>query len=1205
MTFEPTGSDRRAELIDVIHRVRNRWRLKLALRGAVIVVAGTLAALFLSASSLEALRFSPTAIISFRVLALLVFSGLVFVGFVQPLRRRVTDSQVALYLEEKDPTLEAAILSAIESSSLVHRENIDPNHLPSPHLVEKLVDQAIDKCRALENGLVIERAGLKRQLFALVGVAGVAALIITFGPAFLRSGMSALLRFASNAVEASPYKIEVTPGNTKIPRGADQSVKAKLLGFSAPDAVLMVRLDPAGQFDRVPLVPASDPASFEGMLFHIEKTAEYYVVSNGVESPRFKMDVLDLPTVDKLVLEYHFPDYTGLQPRTVDPGGDIAAIKGTQVHVKITPTMATPGGRVLLNDNESAPLTKEADGTLAANFTVNAQGFYKIELEGPHAEKVNASPQYTIDVLSDVGPSVHFNKPGRDTTASPVEEVFAEVKADDDFGVKQLQMFYSVNGGAEKTVNLFGGAKSLPEVTATHTIYLEEMGLKPGDFVSYYAKAADNDAVAGGKTTTSDIYFVQIKPFRKDYKQAQSMAGGGGGGGGAGNQVGQLSQQQREIVAATFNTVRDKAKMTAEKYRENTVFLTLAQAKLRDQVEELSGKMNSRLDAVDPAFKTIAEALPKAAAEMKTAESNLKGQQAKEALSPEQRALKLLQDAEQEYEIQVSTQRGGGGGGGGQSQMSEDLADLFELEMDKLANQYELQQRAEQQSGDKQLDELAEKLKELARRQQQEAERQRRLAAAGQSQSGGGGGDLQRQIAQELEEAARRLQQLTREQERQNLQEAARNLQEAANAMRQAAANGSKDGGAQAQAALDKLRQAQQKLQNNQSGRGDRDVQQALKDAQDLANEQKDIANEVAGLDGQQGAARQAKAQSLAQRKDAMDQKVAGLQDSLEKLANEARGSAKDAARRLDEAAGSITDKRVREKIRYTKNTLQGQASEYARAMESDIQSNLEQLADKIKGAQSAFGQANKQDALGKASDRARDLVRGVESLGQRMQDRAQQAQRGQQGQQGQQNNQRGQQNGQQGQQGQQSQQSQSGQQGQQGQQGQAGQSGQQGGQSGQQSAQGGQNGGQQGGDRNAGGAYGGNWGGGYWNGNRWVGGYYNPDDIRQFRNEWRQWEADAQALRQQLQGQGVDVKDLDQALRDLRNLQADQAFVDPSNLAALQASALDKLKKFEFNLRKKSEGGDQQLSLSGSDEVPAGFRTAIEEYYRALAKKQ
>ena len=33
--------DHRQELIDVIRRVRNRWRLRLALRGAVVVVAGT------------------------------------------------------------------------------------------------------------------------------------------------------------------------------------------------------------------------------------------------------------------------------------------------------------------------------------------------------------------------------------------------------------------------------------------------------------------------------------------------------------------------------------------------------------------------------------------------------------------------------------------------------------------------------------------------------------------------------------------------------------------------------------------------------------------------------------------------------------------------------------------------------------------------------------------------------------------------------------------------------------------------------------------------------------------------------------------------------------------------------------------------------------------------------------------------------------
>ena len=49
---------------------------------------------------------------------------------------------------------------------------------------------------------------------------------------------------------------------------------------------------------------------------------------------------------------------------------------------------------------------------------------------------MDASPQYTIDVIDDQPPAVHFTKPGRDTQATPVEELFLEVRADDDYGVK-------------------------------------------------------------------------------------------------------------------------------------------------------------------------------------------------------------------------------------------------------------------------------------------------------------------------------------------------------------------------------------------------------------------------------------------------------------------------------------------------------------------------------------------------------------------------------------------------------------------------------------------------------------------------------------------------------------------------------------------------------------------------------------------------
>jgi hypothetical protein len=1169
--------DHRSELVDVIRRVRNRWRLRLALRGAVVVAAGTILALLLEASTLESLRFSAPAIITFRIVSVGVFVALLVYGLVWPLRRRVTDHQVALYLEEKDPTLEAAIMTAVEATAN------GPSKDHSPHLVDKLVEQATERCRALEHGAIVERESVRRHSISLAAIAAITALVVALGPAYLRHGLSALLVISRSAEAASPYRIDVTPGSTKVPRGADQAIRAKIVGFSAKDAAILMKTPADAQYQRVPLIGAANDANaFEGILFHVDKQTEYLVESNGVRSPHFTLTVVDLPTVAQLDLEYRFPAYTALPPRKVDNAGDVAAIRGTGVYLSVTPTMKSPSGRILLNDGSAEPLAAQPDGTLAGNFTIKGQGFYKIELTGPHGEKVDASPQYTIDVIDDQMPTVRFSKPGRDSQATPVEELFLEARADDDYGVKSMQLFYSVNGGKEKSVNLFSG-RPMPEVSGAHTIYLEELGLTPGDFVSYYAKATDTDTVAGPKTATSDIYFVQIRPFKKDYRQAQSQAMGGGGGM-QGGQVGQLSQQQREIVAATFNIVRDKAKTKPDKFRENVVFMNLAQAKLREQVEELVQKLKARLGAVDPSFNKIAESLPKAVDEMKAAEADLKALKADEALQPEQRALKILQDAEQEYEVQIAMQQGGGGGGGQNQQMAEDLADLFELELDKLANQYEMQQRAEQQQGDQQVDQLVEKLKELARRQQQELERQRRALQSGQQS--GGGGNAQRQLADELEKAARQLQQLTRDQQRPEVRDAMKQLQDAADAARRAAANGSRDGGAQATEALNRLRDAQQKLERNQGGRGERDLQSAQKEAEALANEQKDIAKDVNALDGAAGAARDQKAQNLAQRKEAMDQKVADLQNQLEKLANDMRRDEKDAARKLDEAAGSIRDNRVREKIRYSRSALNGSPNEYARAMEQSIGNNLDALSKKINEAAGAMGKQAQKDSLARAADKARDISRGLESLDQRMRDQAKNGSKSS--------------SSQQSQSGSNSQQSQSQSGGQQSQSGSSNQQSQSG-----QNAQGGQNGGQrgdnaQGGNNYGGGAYRGdarNWGGYY-------GGRWDPNDIRQFRRDFREWANDAEALRRQLQQSGVNPRDLDDIIKDLARFDNDRLYADPNGLAQLQAQVMDKMKKFEFSLRRKVEGGNESLGLSGSDQVPEGFRQAIEEYYRSLAKK-
>ncbi len=147
--------DGRSDLIAIIHEVRKRWRTKIALRGGALAAGCIAAALILSAFALQWLRFTPESILGFRLALALVVGLAVYALVVRPQWRRVTDEQVALYLEEHEPSLEAAIISAVEAEKSGVGEQ-------SPALVAKLVQNAVEKVRAIEDGRRVERAPVKQ-----------------------------------------------------------------------------------------------------------------------------------------------------------------------------------------------------------------------------------------------------------------------------------------------------------------------------------------------------------------------------------------------------------------------------------------------------------------------------------------------------------------------------------------------------------------------------------------------------------------------------------------------------------------------------------------------------------------------------------------------------------------------------------------------------------------------------------------------------------------------------------------------------------------------------------------------------------------------------------------------------------------------------------------------------------------------------------
>ncbi len=985
---------RHTEILRVIDRIRRRWRTRIAMRGMAVVLGASLAAFLFSVYGLELFRFNATAVVSLRIILWLSVVTLVARFLVWPLVRRVSDEQAALYLEENEPSLEAAVLSALETGG--------GNVNTSDALERGLVDNALDRTRKVDYGRRIEQNGLYRASGALAAAAFATLALMLLGPVQLRHGASALLFPTRDAGTVNPYSINVEPGDVTIARGSDQLVVVQLVGFESDEVRIFFKSESSDVFDQLSMLPElfdelsmlpADTEGFELLLLGLDENTEYFVESAGIRSATHRIEVADLPYVDRLELEYHFPAYTGLAVRTVEGGGDIAALEGTEVLLKIFPTMLTPGGRLLVN-GEAVELIDPGDGTWLGTLEVEREGYYEIELARADGTLVPASPKYTIDILTDQPPSVSFSKPGRDTRASPIEELFLEAKADDDFGISELRLIYSANGEPEDTIVLYD-SRPAPEVTAGHTLYLEEFELEPGDLVSYYAQAKDNNRSTGVRTVTSDIYFVQIRPFRIDFRQGEQAGGGGGGGGGMEEEG--LSDLQRQVVAATFNLVRDQEELPESEFDENVVSVRLAQARVREQVAGLLERLVARGMGANPQFQRIAELLPQALEEMENAERILGENEPKEAISPEQKALLHLQKAEETYEavVQQGGQQGGGGGGGASA---DDLADLFELELDKLKNQYEILERGQRQQATEQVDETLEKLKELTRRQQQQAERQRRAAA----QQGGGGGSArgQRELADETEEAARHLERLARETNDQRLMEASRELQQAAAEMRRAAASSGNAGTADATSALDRLEEARRRLERDRVDRLRDDAEDAARRAEALAEEQREIQRQMDRLNEQEGAALQESARRLFERKEAMTEELGDLESQIDRLSADARASQREASDQLGEAANSIRDNKLKERVRYSRGLIGTGDGDYTREFEAETQRGLDELKDRLERAVGAVGELE-DNGRTEALDRTRDLVRGMESMSRRLGERGDQGQQGQ-GQQGQ-----------------------------------------------------------------------------------------------------------------------------------------------------------------------------------------------------------
>ena len=611
-------------LSELVEQVRARIRTHRLLRGLFITFCVAAATLFAAVAMADLASHRPVILNALRVSPLLVSALAAWLAIVRPLRSTISDHQIARLVEEKC-RLSDRLVTAVEYGSDARDA--------SPAIVDRLIRETSERCYRISLDQLVDprRHYIYGSAAAAVFLTTIVALFI--GPASMQEGFTSLYSPLGRAVSADAMFIKVSPGTARAPRGSDQKLKASLNGFDSESAQVFIRRFGTENWVAYRMEPAKSYGEFQYVIFNIQDSVTYYVESGGVRSPEFTLEVADLPFVKQIDLVLNFPAYTRLANKRIENGGEIATLKGTVVTLSAHLSGEAKGARIVLGDGRVVEMAAGEDSQFMGQFPVTANGTYKIEITSLDGERYNGSNEYDITVLEDHAPTVVIEKPGRDMKVSQIQEVFSQARAEDDYGVTSLEFYFSVNGGEERQVKLQDLKNDTPRtLSGAHTFFLEEFSLQPGDFISYYAKARDNGA-SGGRESTSDIYFLEVRPFDREFRQAQQQGGGGSGD----QESNALTRRQREIIAATFRMQRELADYTPEEKEQSFDAVTLSQEKLKTDAEALAERIRRRFGdqlSSQPDFAKLVEYITQAAKEMVSATGELRSRKTKEALPP-------------------------------------------------------------------------------------------------------------------------------------------------------------------------------------------------------------------------------------------------------------------------------------------------------------------------------------------------------------------------------------------------------------------------------------------------------------------------------------------------------------------------------------------------------------------------------------------
>ena len=331
-------------------------------------------------------------------------------------------------------------------------------------------------------------------------------------PSLIKEPTNRIIRNNLEFEPEAPFAFNLAMSELEVPQYEDFTLNVDILGDFLPEQAFV----DVGGFQYRMKKESNDSYSY--VFNNVQEDQTFYLTAEGVTSKAYTLKVLKKPNILDFRVDLDYPAYLGRTDESLANVGDLVIPQGTKIDW-IIQSVNTDDLTIKIAEDEVLDANRLSDDTYTFNKRVFKNSPYKLIVGNDLLPKAD-SVSYVISVIPDQYPSISL-KQFEDSTNQKLLYLVGD--ASDDYGLKRITFNYQItNNGVSKgePVTFEVDNPNAKQAAFDRIFDIQELQLSPGDEVSYYFEAWDNDGINGSKSSRSSLLkFAQ--PTKKEFQEKE------------------------------------------------------------------------------------------------------------------------------------------------------------------------------------------------------------------------------------------------------------------------------------------------------------------------------------------------------------------------------------------------------------------------------------------------------------------------------------------------------------------------------------------------------------------------------------------------------------------------------------------------------------------------------------------------------------